>query len=239
MSGNFQAIVLAGGLGTRLRSVLGEVPKVLAPIRGQPWLIWVLRGLRMAGFSRVCLAIGHAGAEVKGAVAVAQLDDLAITYSDEAEPLGTGGALRRAANTMPNAPTFVLNGDTWLRVPWSAMLQDFRASGCDISVALRRVPDRARYGAVEVDSGRIVAFGEKSARGPGLINAGVYLLVPNTLHTLDLPEKFSFETAVLQQKVGFLSLRGYPVDGAFIDIGVPEDLRRADNFVNAHFGHDR
>lgn len=230
-----QAIVLAGGLGTRLRPVLGEVPKVLAPVNGQPWLIWVLRGLRRAGFERVCLATGHGCDLVKEAVHAAALGGLAVTYSYEREALGTGGALRQAAATVPNnAPTFALNGDTWLEVPWDRMLSDHLRSGSDFAVAVREVPDRSRYGAVEIECGRIVTFGEKSVQGAGLINAGVYLFMPRTLLAIDLPAKFSFEADVLRSHLRKLQLRGFVVDGDFLDIGIPEDLERADGFVRAH-----
>lgn len=234
VSDDLQAIVLAGGLGTRLRPVLGDVPKVLAPVEGLPWLIWVLRGLRHAGFVRVCLATGHAKDRVKAAVEAHSPDGLVVTFSHEHEPLGTGGALLRAAATMPNAPTFALNGDTWLTVSWQAMLEDLLQSGSDVSVALRLVPDRGRYGAVEVEAGRIVTFGEKAVRGPGLINAGVYLFMPQTLLAMSLPAKFSFETDFLQANLREMTLRGFIVDGGFLDIGVPDDLKRAGDFVRAH-----
>jgi D-glycero-alpha-D-manno-heptose 1-phosphate guanylyltransferase len=117
------------------------------------------------------------------------------------------------------------------------MLDDFLQSGCDVSIALRQVPDRSRFGAVELEAGRIVKFGEKAVHGPGLINAGVYLFMPQTLLASDLPMKFSFETDFLQRNLRNRTLRGFVVDGGFLDIGVPEDLERADDFVRAHVLH--
>lgn len=239
MNNELQAIVLAGGLGTRLRGVLGEVPKVLALIDGEPWLAWVLRGLSYSGVKRVCLATGHGRALVRDCAERVRLDGLRISYSEETSPLGTGGALKRASTMLPAAPTFVLNGDTWISVPWRGMLDDYAGSGCDLAIAVRQVSDRSRYGAVDLIDSWIVGFGEKARQGSGLINAGVYLLRPELLLARDLPACFSFETDFIQPQVATLHMRGFVVDRPFLDIGVPDDLARAEKFVRDHLSAPR
>lgn len=234
LSDPLQAIVLAGGLGTRLRPVLGDVPKVLAPVLQVPWLVWVLQGLGTAGFRRVTFAVGHAKRAVMDAVRNATVDGIDVAFCEEDEALGTGGAIKQAAGTLPNLPTFALNGDTWVGVEWDKMREDFVQSAADLSVALRHVDDRSRYGAAETVAGRIVTFGEKAVSGPGLINAGVYLFRPAWLLSVQTPLRFSFETEVIQKMLATSYVRGFRVEGCFIDIGVPEDLKRAPGFVKEH-----
>lgn len=233
-----QAVVLAGGLGTRLRSVLGEVPKVLAPVNGVPWLGWVLRGLQYAGFTDVCIATGFRRELVKQAIDAKSFGPMAIRYSEEDQPLGTGGALRKALTGLHAEPTFALNGDTWLDVPWRSMLDDFVSSGACMSIAIRQVPDRQRYGAVEIADGRVVAFGEKEKRGPGYINGGVYLVNSCAFDATTLPDRFSLETDFIQPSVSRVAIRGFVVDGPFLDIGVPTDLAHASDFVRTHMSFE-
>lgn len=231
MRHSFQAIVLAGGLGTRLRSVLGRTPKVIAPVDGKPWLAWVLQSLAASGFTRVCLALGYGREAVRQALEAHDFGSMEILYSEETEPLGTGGALRFAAKTLPRLPTFALNGDTWVDVPWATMLKKHIDLEGDLSIAIRHVKDRSRYGAIELRDRRIVAFGEKEKRGPGYINAGVYLLDPAHLLARDVPERFSFEKDFVQKRLTSLQMIGFVVDGPFLDIGIPADLARAGKFL--------
>jgi D-glycero-alpha-D-manno-heptose 1-phosphate guanylyltransferase len=233
MTPALQAIVLAGGLGTRLRDVLGSTPKVIAPIEGRPWLVWLLEALAVAGFAHVCLAVGHRREAVKRAIEASKGDfgSMEVRYSEETEPLGTGGALRHAAGTLPLVPTFALNGDTWVDVPWVKMLAEHVDLGSDLSIAIRAVQDRSRYGAIELREHTVIGFGEKERRGSGYINAGVYLFNPALLLGPDVPERFSFEIDFIPKRLTSIRVTGFVVEGPFLDIGIPTDLERAAGFL--------
>jgi len=221
-----QAIVLAGGFGTRLRARVADVPKPMAPIAGRPFLEYVLDRLAAAGCQRVVLATGylseiieqHFGASYRG---------MAVSYSVETTPLGTGGAVLRALRLMPDEPTLVLNGDTWLDMDPATFVHWAQQRAPASAVLLRRVNDVSRYGCVELAGERIVRFGEKSASGPGLINAGFYWLQLAAFERWAFPESFSLENDFFQAHLSDLDLRGTVTEGQFIDIGVPDEYDRA------------
>jgi D-glycero-alpha-D-manno-heptose 1-phosphate guanylyltransferase len=227
-----QAIILAGGLGTRLRSTIGDTPKVMAPVAGRPFLEHVLADLDAHGFRRAVLAVGfrrevvvgHFGASFRG---------LSLSYSEEEQPLGTGGAVRRALALTDGGPCFVLNGDTWLELDHAGMLRAHLERRARLSIAVRMVPDVARYGALELAGERIVRFHEKGRSGPGAINGGAYLLDRALLEPYDLPEAFSLETDFFVPHVASLAPLAFVTGGRFIDIGVPEDYRRAQEMLAA------
>lgn len=221
-----QAIILAGGLGTRLRTVLPDLPKPMAPVAGRPFLAHVLDALVDAGFESAVLAVGyryeairhHFGATYRG---------MRLAYSVEASPLGTGGAIRLAADRTAADPVFVLNGDTYLELDYSAMLAAHRAASTQLGVAVCEVPDVGRYGSLEVEAGRIVGFREKGRSGPGLINAGTYLLSAGLMAHIPAGRPHSFEQELLMPMVAELHPLAFVTRGLFIDIGVPEDYARA------------
>lgn len=225
--GGMEAVLLAGGRGTRLASVLADRPKPMAEIAGRPFLEYVMDALLAQGFARAVLSVGyqaetieqHFGGRYRG---------LELAYAVEETALGTGGGIRQALRLARAADVFVLNGDTYLEMEYAPMLERHKARGAACTVALRRVEDVSRYGAVRMDAeGRIVGFGEKSEAGPGLINAGTYLLRRELLEGMALPERFSMESDVLMARLGELRPLGHVVEGYFIDIGVPEELDRA------------
>lgn len=228
-----EAIVLAGGLGTRLREVVSDVPKPLAPVAGRPFLLWLLAALRAGGVRRVVLATGYRGDLI--ADAVAGIADPAVTCVREAEALGTGGAIRDALPATRAARLLVLNGDTYARVDYAAMAR--ATAGSALALAVHAVPDRSRFGAVMVEGGRVRGFAEKSAKSePGRINCGVYI-VQRDLPALQRPGAFSFERDVLQtQPPG--QIAAFDVPGPFIDIGTPEDYARAQTLLPGWLGHD-
>jgi D-glycero-alpha-D-manno-heptose 1-phosphate guanylyltransferase len=221
-----QAIVLAGGLGTRLKSVVPDLPKPMAPVAGRPFLTWVLDRLVDAGFERTVLAVGyrhevirdHFGESYRG---------MALRYSIESTPLGTGGAIRLAADQVTALPAFVLNGDTYLELDYRAMLDAHQQSRASLSVAICRAPDVSRYGAVELEGDRIHDFLEKGRAGLGFINAGVYLLSSEILQQIPSGEPFSFEQQLLVPQVKELRPLAFLAEGRFIDIGIPADFERA------------
>jgi D-glycero-alpha-D-manno-heptose 1-phosphate guanylyltransferase len=228
-----EAIVLAGGLGTRLRGVVDGVPKPLAPVAGRPFLAWVLDFLAEQALRRVVLATGYRGDLIEAALGT-QWRGMALEYSREKESLGNGGAIALAMNRIAGDACFVLNGDTWLQFDYAAFDRQVAAAGARLGVALARVPDTERYGAVCVDGGRITGFVEKGRAGAGYINAGVYWLTRSLLVDLGHRGSFSFENEVLVPSTTREVVAAYTDTQGFIDIGVPQDYRRAQGlFDNA------
>lgn len=233
-----QAIILVGGLGTRLRSVVNNVPKVLAPVGGRPFLAWLLDGLVLDGFKVICLATGYLGNQIFNEFGNSHRcgpQSAAIVYSHEAEPIGTGGAIRLALHQLSEKSTFVLNGDTFLRPDWYRMSDLHAEQKSHLTIAVRHVEDVSRYGGVEINEGVVVSFREKKRNGPGFINAGVYLLdrcifdcIPETF------APFSIEQDVIEAHLHQLTPRAFVTDSPFLDIGIPEDLLYAPEFLLAH-----
>lgn len=221
-----EAIILAGGLGTRLASKLDGIPKAMAPIAGRPFLEILLRKLKRAGCSRVLLSVGHLRETIKNHFG-ASFHGLPLDYVIEEEPLGTGGAIRKALQAAHEEFVLVMNGDTFLEADYAALLRFHAAAHPSLTMAITHQPNIARYGGVVVENGRIVGYEEKGRSGPGWINAGVYVLRTEIQWPQNLPEKFSFEVDFLVPQTPLLTPAAYEVDGFFLDIGVPEDLERA------------
>jgi D-glycero-alpha-D-manno-heptose 1-phosphate guanylyltransferase len=221
-----QAIVLAGGQGTRLRGVVPDLPKPLAPVNGRPFLAIVLEQLRAQGFASAVLSVGYCHELIRREFGD-RFGTIALGYAVEDRPLGTGGAIRLATGQCSEADVFVLNGDSYADLDFA----DMQARHCEARVPLTvcavEVPDAARYGRILVEDSRISGFAEKGVAGPGLINAGIYLMRKTLLEAPDLPEVFSFERDFLEASVGELRPLAYSVRGRFIDIGVPEDYELA------------
>jgi D-glycero-alpha-D-manno-heptose 1-phosphate guanylyltransferase len=230
-----QAIILAGGLGTRLRSVVPDLPKPMAPVAGRPFLAWVLDRLVEAGFECAVLALGyrheairdHFGDNYRG---------LVLRYSVENTPLGTGGAIRLAADHVTAFPVFVMNGDTFVQLDYQAMLAAHRQANSRLSVAACRVQNVGRYGALELAADHIRGFLEKGGSGPGFINAGVYLIASEILQSIPAGEPFSFEQQLLVPRLQEIRPLAFRTEGRFIDIGIPEDFQRAQQLF-ASQGH--
>lgn len=221
-----EAIVLAGGLGTRLAGRLNGVPKPMAPVAGRPFLEILLHQLQRAGCGRVVLSVGHLHSVIQDHFGSA-FGGMRLDYSIESAPLGTGGAIRRALQQVNEIAALVLNGDTFLDADYATMLRFHAAEAARMTMAVTHRDDLARYGGVLVTDGRISGFQEKGRSGPGWINAGAYAIDTEMSWPANLPEKFSFETDFLAPEVSQLAPAAYEVDGFFLDIGVPEDLDRA------------
>jgi D-glycero-alpha-D-manno-heptose 1-phosphate guanylyltransferase len=220
------AVVLAGGQGTRLRPAVSDVPKPLAPIRGRPFLAYLLDHLAANGITDVVLATGYLGEKIADAFGERH-GPLALHYSFEREPLGTGGALKQALARVPRFPAFCLNGDTFAGVDLRAMLDAHRSAQATLTISVRRMSSTGRYGRVVVAEGRITAFAPAGGEEPGLINSGIYIFGENLLSRAQIPEKFSFEKDFLEPQVRLLAPLAYEDNGYFIDIGIPDDYRRA------------
>ena len=225
-----EAIVLAGGLGTRLRSIVADQPKAMAPVAGRPFLAFLLDTLIAAGFDLAILAVGYKSEQIREHFGE-RYRSLPLRYSVEAEPLGTGGAIKLAMAQVGATSVFVLNGDTYLDLDYAAMLVAHTQANATLTVAVHGVPDASRYGALDIDDGRIRGFFEKGCPGPRLINAGVYLLARDLLNRYSLPRAFSFEADFLMPTVKDLKPLAFQTLGIFIDIGVPEDYADAQKIL--------
>jgi len=220
-----EAIVLAGGLGTRLRGVVDDVPKPMAPVHGRPFLALVLDQLVAAGFTTAIFAAGYRHEAVRRYFGE-HYRGLALRYSVEREPLGTGGAIRLACEQADAPDVFVLNGDTYLELDFRAMLNAHARGGTELTMAICHVPDVARYGALELCDDRVQGFLEKGRSGPGWINAGTYVLGPDLRARLRPQGAFSFEHDLLAPEVRSIRPFAFRASGLFIDIGIPEDYAR-------------
>lgn len=226
------AVILSGGLGTRLRSVVSDRPKVMALVDGRPFLTHLLDQLADSGIRRVVLCTGYMADAVRD-----QLEDeyrgMELVYSTEESPLGTGGAIRNAADLLSGEMLLVMNGDSYCRCDISGFITSQAASGAYAGMVLARVDDVARFGAVLTNNDSIVeSFIEKGGQaGPGWINAGIYLLPADLVHKIDPDRQVSLEREVFPLLIA-KGLFGYHCAGAFIDIGVPEEYQRSQIFFS-------
>jgi D-glycero-alpha-D-manno-heptose 1-phosphate guanylyltransferase len=227
-----QAIILAGGLGTRLRSVVSDLPKTMAPIHDRPFLAYLLDALAGAEFDSVVLAVGYKSEPIR-AFFGDNYRVLRLRYSKEDEPLGTGGAIRLAMDKTTAPHVFVLNGDTYLELDHQAMMRTHLEAQAGLTMAIKQVHDAGRYGALDIDDGRIRRFCEKGRNGPGAINAGAYLIDRDLLSRYPLPLSFSFEVDFLAPRVNEIRPVAFWTEGMFIDIGVPEDYAHAQELLGA------
>lgn len=221
-----EAIVLAGGFGTRLAAKLNGIPKPMAPVAGRPFLEILLAQLKRNGCSRAILSVGHLYQVIQNHFGTS-FQGMPLDYAIESLPLGTGGAIRRSLALADTENVLVLNGDTFLHADYEAMLRFHSAQRAALTIAISHQPDIARYGGVLVEGTRIVGFEEKGRTGAGFINAGAYVIARGMQWPQALPEKFSFERDFLMPETARLAPAAYPVNGFFLDIGIPEDLDRA------------
>ncbi len=228
--GPFTPLILAGGLGTRLRPALADRPKVLALVNGRPFLSYLLDQQVDAGMREVVLCIGHLGELVVQAFGDAYRG-MVVRYSKESKPLGTGGALRHALALVRSETILVMNGDSYCDIDLKSFIDWHIEKRFGASFVLAKVDDVGRYGSVGIDGdGRVLSFEEKSTnRGLGWINAGIYLFERATLSSMPEGGSISLEREVLPRlvKKGFY---GCCCHGEFIDIGTPESYRLAGEF---------
>jgi D-glycero-alpha-D-manno-heptose 1-phosphate guanylyltransferase len=218
-----EAIILAGGLGTRLRSALPDLPKCMAPIQSRPFIDFVIAWLQQQGVTKFVFSLGYMHQVMIDHLNTAypQLDK---RYVIEQEPLGTGGAILLALEQCNTEDVWVLNGDTIFNASLQAIAEAHLQTAAICTLGLKPLQNFFRYGTVSINQeGKVTAFIEKQPCANGLINGGIYLLQRNALMTASLPEKFSFEESFLQPMVSNDQIAGLVQDGFFIDIGIPED----------------
>lgn len=222
-----ECIILAGGQGTRLQGVIGEYPKCMAPVNGQPFLYYLFAYLSGQKCTRVILSLGYKY-EVVTAWLATQLLPFETDYVIETQPLGTGGGVALAMPKTMTDDVIVLNGDTMFQVDIKAFMDFHKESNTATTLALKQMQHFERYGVVNIDEHNIItAFEEKRYREDGLINGGVYAINKKSFFDKQLPEKFSFEKDYLERFVKEGKFSGYLSDGYFIDIGIPEDYSQA------------
>ena len=220
------AIVLAGGLGTRLRSMVSDLPKPMAPVAGMPFLHYIFVYLQKQGVTRALLSVGYKHESIQDFLGDRYLG-IEVLYSIEEEPLGTGGGIKRAFSLLQE-DVFILNGDTFFDVNLNSLKIFADKKKSLLALSLKSLIKFDRYGTVELDAKkRIVHFDEKKWCDEGLINGGVYFARKNLFDEVETPLKFSFEQEVLEKQVSKLFFHGYESDSYFIDIGIPEDYQRA------------
>lgn len=222
-----ECIVLAGGFGTRLQSVVKDVPKCMAEVAGKPFLHHLFDYLEEEGFSHIILSLGYKSEIVIDWIA-SQSRDFRVSYVVENEPLGTGGAIKYAFSKVEGVAAFVVNGDTYFDINMDDLTTFHIDKKADLTIALKPMIDFDRYGSVEIaNDGRIVCFNEKAFRSEGLINGGIYLINKALFDKLNLPAKFSFEKEVMESQLTALGIYGFVQDTYFIDIGIPSDFEKA------------
>jgi D-glycero-alpha-D-manno-heptose 1-phosphate guanylyltransferase len=220
-------IILAGGLGTRLASVVSDVPKPMAPVAGKPFLEQVLKSLPAQHIAKVILAVGYTYEKIEeyyGSV----YNTIPLEYSIETEPLGTGGGIGRALRKCTSEYILILNGDTSFDVNLEELIYVHQTEQALLTLALKQMDSPDRYGTVLLEKNTIVRFQEKqTGLSTGLINGGVYIASKALISELPQIEKYSFESEILEGKVTSGRLKGYISKGLFIDIGIPADYERA------------
>jgi len=222
-----EAVILCGGFGTRLRSVLADRPKCLAPVQGKTYLDYLTAFLERQGIESIIFATGHLSEQVEAWVQK-ETRPWKSSISKEETPLGTGGALRLAAMQVSSPHFLAFNGDTFLDVDCQKFMQFHTACKADVSLSVLQVPDTADYGRLEIEGDKVNHFNEKGMSGAGIINAGAYAISKDFI--LQSPLKpMSFEKEILTQTNA--KLFGFRVDGHFLDIGTPANLALIDAIV--------
>lgn len=224
-----EAIILAGGLGTRLRSVVSDLPKCMAPVAGKPFLHHVINYYQKQGIQHFIFALGYKHEAITGWLDEVhpQLDYSAVI---EEEPLGTGGAIQLACSKVRGTNVIILNGDTLFHVQLSALCELHLNTGADCTLSLKPMQDFDRYGVVEITpEQQVISFREKQFYTSGTINGGVYALNKEKFLAEELPQKFSFEKDYLEAFVSKRNMYALVQDAYFIDIGIPEDYAKANS----------
>lgn len=221
-----EAVILAGGFGTRLQSVLTDVPKPMAKIGNLPFLSYLFEQLFKFNFEKIVLAVGYRYEAIESYFGDTY-KNIHIEYSIEKEPLGTGGAITAASGFIDDEHFFVLNGDTFFEVDLNRMEEKYLHSTSGLMVALKPLINFNRYGAVITSGEKIISFNEKKFCRKGLINGGVYIVNRDWLNKKAVSTIFSFEKDILEKEVSTDTITYYISDSYFIDIGIPEDYIRA------------
>jgi len=224
-----EAIILAGGLGTRLRSAVPDLPKCMAPVNGKPFIAYVIDHFQKQGVHKFILSLGYKHESIADFI-THQFSVTNFQFVIEEEPLGTGGAIQLACSKATTENVVITNGDTLFKINLGKLSTAHQQSNADCTLSLKPMNNFDRYGVVELNARhQITSFREKKYYENGLINGGVYALnIPSFLNEA-MPEKFSFEKDYLEKFYAIRKMSGVIQDEYFIDIGIPEDYNRAQN----------
>lgn len=225
-------LILAGGLGTRLKSAIGDLPKPIAPVNGNPFLYYLLKNLEQYPVEHVCLSLGYGADQIKDALKSYNFT-FDVSFAIEPSPLGTGGGIYYAMQTADFDEAIILNGDTFFNIDLTNFYAFFKQTQCDIAIASRFVDDAGRYGALQVQNENVIAFHEKSQQGAGLINAGIYCICFSIFKNIEKNNSFSFEI-FMKNHLDKLIIKSKEYTLPFIDIGIPEDYNCAHEIVKLY-----
>lgn len=214
-----EAIILAGGFGTRLKHVVSDVPKPMAPINDKPFLEYIFEDLNKKGVTNVVLAVGYMKEKIEEYFKY-QYKNIEISYSEENSPLGTGGAIKKAVLKCREENIFIINGDTFYDVDLEKMRKFHIENKSSLTIAVKEMENFDRYGSLIIENNKIIKFEEKKPMSKGKINGGIYLIKKNTFQGIE-EESFSFEKEILENEK--TEKYAYESNGYFIDIGIPED----------------
>jgi D-glycero-alpha-D-manno-heptose 1-phosphate guanylyltransferase len=222
-----EAIILAGGFGTRLRSAVPDLPKCMAPVAGKPFLYYVITHFQQQGVQKFILSLGYKH-EIIQEYITKEFGNADFKFSIETEPLGTGGAIKLACSQTAEKTVLALNGDTLFKVELNKLIPFHHLCGAHCTLSLKPMKQFERYGVVKLKKDySIESFDEKRYYDEGLINGGVYALNVRQFQREDLPQKFSFEKDYMEALYSQRKMYGVTQDKYFIDIGIPEDYERA------------
>ena len=221
------AIILAGGKGTRLQSVVSDRPKPLALVAGRPFIEYLLDQLNNAGITHVVISTGYLGEQIRQQLGTTY-KKLSLHYSQEDIPLGTAGALRHALPLIPSQQILVLNGDSYCDIDFTKLVASHKTKNALVTMATVAVPEVSRYGSVTTtQDGRIIDFREKGLQtGEGFINAGIYVINKSVVCNIVPDKLISLERDIFPQYLD-QAMYGFATNGTFIDIGIPDDYERA------------
>jgi D-glycero-alpha-D-manno-heptose 1-phosphate guanylyltransferase len=230
-----ECIVLAGGLGTRLKEAVPELPKCLAPVAGLPFLQHVIVQMQKQGVEHFIFSLGYKHEFITDFLS-STFPNLHYSLSIEDQPLGTGGAILKAMELCKQENIIVINGDTFFNISLDPVMSFHTQNQSACTLVLKPMKNFDRYGVVELNNAhQIVAFQEKKYYDFGLINGGTYVINKDKFLQKNLPEKFSFEKDYLEKEIGNEKIMGFVQDVYFIDIGIPEDFNRANvELTNLH-----
>lgn len=218
------AVILAGGLGTRLKSISKDTPKPLMPIKDKVFLDYPISQISKFNIENIYLAISYNSKFI-----INHYKDKNLKYLIEEIPLGTGGAIKNALNNINSENILFLNGDTLFNINIKEMYQKHLINDADITIASKILDNPHRYGTMDISNNRVVRFNEKKEIDSGVINCGIYIINKRIINKFPESEKFSFENEILENKTDELKLIPYISDDYFIDIGIPEDYYKAVN----------